>query len=634
MLLPIILTLASSAQLPFLSPMFSSHMVLQRDRPNTFWGWATPGEHVTVSVADHRSSGIADPSGRWTVRLSPPPTGGPYTVKVDGSSHIQLDDVLVGDVWICSGQSNMEMGIGMVRNGQAEIATAAFPSIRLYMVQRKVALQPAALPVGSWAACTSDTVSTNGWGGFSAAAYFFGRELNQRLKIPIGLVETCWGGTVAEAWTSRQGLLPFREFQPSLNAIDEVLRGSTETPTQRFDKWYRAYDAGSANGDMWASLVFDDSSWKSADPPTYEAVGLDKFDGVVWYRKEVTLPDPLPDGAATIQLGTVDDMDTTWVNGMRVGESFAYNDFRKYAIPAGLLKPGRNVITVRCLDTGGLGGLYTPAKHILTLGDGKQVQIVGAWKYMAGADLTKSGAVPAILNDDPNVPTVLYNGMIAPVVPLAIKGAIWYQGESNVGRAPQYQKLLPAMIGDWRRSFGQGDFPFFIAQIANFGQRHPEPVDDDWAELREAQTFTASRVRNTGLAVLIDIGEGRDIHPKDKQDVGLRLALSALHIAYGQRLPYSGPTFKSTSREGSKLRVKFDHADGGLKAGGDKLAGFQVAGSDHKFHWADAIIQGDEVLLSSSAVAEPILVRYAWDSDPEATLYNGAGLPAVPFRSG
>jgi len=623
---------ATAEKLPFLSPIFSSHMVLQRDKPNTLWGWTTPDAKVTVTIGDEHAEGTADRQGKWMVKISPPPTGGPYTVKVDGPDHAELDDVMVGDVWVCSGQSNMEFGIQMTRNAPAEIASADNPGIRLFLLQRDISLTPTPTPVGTWVQCTPQTIVQGGWNGFTAVGYFFGRELSQRLKIPIGLVETSWGGTVAESWTSREGLKPFKEFQPALAGIDAALHSGAETPAQLFDKWYRANDPGSAKGDDWAAPGFDDSSWKSANPPTYEAVGLDKFDGVVWYRKEVDLPDPLPDGDAAIQLGVIDDMGTTWVNGVRVGECYEYGDNRNYPIPSGLLKPGRNVITVRCLDTGGLGGLYTPNKQKLVLG-GTSIPLSGPWKYLPGADLTKSSPLPMILGGDPNVPTVLYNGMVAPIVPLAIKGAIWYQGESNVGRATEYQRLLPAMIGDWRRSFGQGDFPFLIVQIANFGARHPQPVDDPWAELREAQDLTAQRVRSTALAVTIDIGEGGDIHPKDKQDVGLRLALDALHVTYGQNVVYSGPVFRKAWRDGYTLHVKFDHSDGGLKASGDKLLGFEIAGADHKFVWADAQILGDDVVLSSPALLEPVYVRYAWDANPEATLMNGAGLPAVPFRT-
>lgn len=628
-----VLAQGNDTKLPFLSPIFTSHMVMQRDRPNTLWGWTDPGSQITVTIADHRASATADKTGKWMVRIAPPPVGGPYQVAVDGSEHVKLDDVLVGDVWVCSGQSNMEMGIGAVNNATDEIAKANYPTIRLYMVQKTTAPSPLATPVGEWLECNSKNVAANGWGGFSAVAYFFGRELNQRLKVPIGLVDTCWGGTIAEAWTSKPGLSRFPEFQPAIAALDEFGKAGSPTVGQMLEKWMAANDPGSAANDQWAKPDIDESEWKATPVPTYESVGLGNFDGVVWFRQEVDLPDPLPAGSIQLQLGSIDDMDTTWVNGVRVGERFSVGDYRQYALPSGLLKPGKNSIVVRVLDTGGPGGIQSPDNQNLLLADGTRIPLGQGWKCRSGADLAKSAKLPTIYSGDPNVPTALYNGMIAPIVPLAMKGAIWYQGESNAGRAAQYQKLLPALINDWRKQFGQGDFPFFIVQLANFATRHPEPTNDAWAELREAQAMTVKSVRNTGLAVAIDIGDGADIHPKDKQNVGLRLALAALHVAYGQDLPYSGPVFRSLHRDGTTLRVRFDHVDGGLKTSGDKLLGFQVAGKDGKFFWADARIEVNEVVVSSASVPEPAAARYAWDMNPQATLYNGAGLPAIPFRS-
>jgi sialate O-acetylesterase len=620
-----------SPALPLLSPMFGSHMVLQRDRPNTFWGWTSPGTRVTVTVGGRRTSGVADGNGKWVARISPPPVGGPYTVNVDGPEHVQLDDVLVGDVWICSGQSNMEMGIGLVKNAQAEIASANYPGVRLFLVQHDIAFAPTQLPVGAWAVCSPQSVAANGWGGFSAAAYFFGRELHQKLKIPIGLVETCWGGTIAEAWTSKQGLKSFPEFQPAIAGVEALMNSSGLSQSEKIDKWMRANDPSSSSADKMPGFKGDTTS---ADPaPIYEQLGLDKFDGVVWFQREVILPDTIPAGTATLLLGTVDDMDTTWINGTKVGESFSYAQNRQYQVQPSALKPGRNVLTIRVLDTGGPGGLMTPDKLALRLGDGSEISLVGGWRYGVGANLSKSSPLPALALDNPNVPTLLYNGMIAPVAPLAMKGAIWYQGESNAGRAQQYQRLLPAMIGDWRRTWGQGDFPFLIVQLANFATRHPEPFDDPWAQLRDAQTYTADHVRNAGMAVAIDIGDGFDIHPKDKQNVGHRLALAAERVAYGEDIIASGPVLHSSERNLKTIRLKFDHAAGGLHSSEPKLAGFQISGIDHKFYWADARIEGDVVVVSSPNVPSPVAVRYAWDSNPEATLYNAAGLPAVPFKT-
>jgi sialate O-acetylesterase len=630
------LVLARQGSAPFLSPVFGDHMVLQRDRPNSFWGWSTPGALVKVDIAGHTAQATTDPSGKWSVRVSPPPTGGPYTVIFDGPQHLELHDVLVGDVWICSGQSNMEMGIGIAANGPDEIAAANYPNIRLAMLDKGTSYVPKALATLPWTPCTPTSVAANGWGGFSAAAYYFGRELNKRLNIPIGLVETCWGGTEAEAWVSRKGLVPLKDFDGGLKAIDDIKSQNKPSYDQQISNWLVKNDPGTKAGSGFETPDFDDSSWQVS--PTvaanFDTIGLSQFDGVVWFRKEFTLPAQLPTGPVTISLGSIDDEDATWVNGVQVGHMNHYNDVRQYVVPASALKPGRNVVVVRCLDTGGGGGFISDASMIyLQLGDGTKQPLEGGWKYKASADLKTSTPLPVSLDEgNPNVPTVLYNAMIAPLQPLAIKGAIWYQGEANADRAYQYRSLLPALISDWRREWGEGNFPFFVVQLANFMPYSADPMESAWAELREAQTMTVEKVKNSGLAVAIDIGNPNDIHPKDKQDVGLRLALSALHVAYGQKVAFSGPTFKSLKKEGSTLRVNFDNAQGGLKVKG-ALKGFEVAGSDHKFHWADATVDGTSVVLKSSDVLDPIAVRYGWANTPDAPLYNAEDLPAVPFRT-
>ncbi len=631
------LTLAQQSSLPFLSPTFGDHMVLQRDRPNTFWGWSAPGTAIKVSVAGHVGQSTADASGRWAVKVSPPPVGGPYQVSVDGPQHVVLSDVLVGDVWICSGQSNMEMGIGIAANGPEEIAAANYPNIRLAMVPHAVEFAPRAVNSFSWAPCSPETVAANGWSGFSAAAYYFGRELNKRLNVPIGLVETCWGGTIAEAWTSRQSLLPLKDFDAGIAAVDQHAKSANSNYGDQIDAWYIQNDPASKANSGYTNTAFDDSSWPTS--PTvaanFDTIGLGQFDGVVWFRKEITLPANLPAGQATLSLGAIDDQDTTWVNGVQVGRMFRYDANRQYALPASILKPGKNVIVVRCLDTGGAGGFTSDARALfLKFGDGTQQVLEGGWKYHASVDLKNCTPAPQQLDENnPNIPTVLYNGMIYPIQPLAIKGAIWYQGESNADRAYQYRTLLPTMIRDWRNEWHQGDFPFLIVQLANFMAADSQPVESAWAELREAQAMTANGVKHSGLALAIDIGNPTDIHPKDKQDVGLRLALAALHTAYGQKLAYSGPTYKFFRKEGAAIRVSFDHVEGGLKAKGGTLKGFAIAGADHRFHWATATFDGSTVLVQSNEVSDPLAVRYDWGNNPEASLYNSADLPAVPFRT-
>ncbi|HEY3412326.1 MAG TPA: sialate O-acetylesterase [Armatimonadota bacterium] len=451
---------------PFLSPMFGSHMVLQRGIKAPVWGWAAPGTTVTVAIAGKSADAVAGADGRWLARIGPLKAGGPHTLTVNGPKSVTLDDVLVGDVWVASGQSNMEMTVAESRDAAKEIAAANYPRLRLYKVNRCVALEPQDIPVGHWDECAPSTVSA-----FSAIAYYFGREVHTRTDIPIGLVETCWGGTVAEAWTSAEALAQIPDFAPALAKNRMLKRQLSSNP-------------------------------KSVD-----------------------------------------------------------------------------------------------------------------------------------LSDQPNLATVLFNGMVAPVIPFGIKGAIWYQGSSNAARAYQYRTLLPTMINDWRARWGVGDFPFYIGQLYNYMAQKPEPGDDEWAELREAQSMTAKALPHSGIAVAIDIGETETIHPLNKQDLGRRLALNALAKDYGKKVEYSGPDYQSMKVESGKIRLTFTHIGGGLVAKGGKLTGFAIAGVDRKFVWADVVIDGESVVVSSSGVPEPVAVRYAWASNPVCNLYNKGGLPASPFRT-
>lgn len=598
--------------LPFVSPALGSHMVLQRDHVNTFWGWAPAGTPVTVTIADKSAKGVAGADGKWTVRLTPPKVGGPYTVKIDGTEHVELQDVLVGDVWLCTGQSNMEFGIAGEYGAQDEVAAANDPNLRLFMVPRQGPLTPAKVNGGEWKICTPTTVAENGWNGFSAVGYHFGKALRREVGVPVGLIEDCVGGTDAEQWTSSEALKAAKGFDGALKTLDSALH------------FVPVPDKGESLG--WHTAEFDASSWKTVPyMSTFHALGLDSWSGIVWVRKDITLTEAQAAGDASLSLGMIDDNDVTYVNGKRVGAIEGYNVQRVYPVPAGTLKAGHNVVAIQIINTGGFGGGYGSSDALnLSLGDGSKVSLDGDWQAKAGVPILAIGS---------QIPTTLFNGMIAPEIRLGIKGAIWYQGENNAGRAAQYQHLLSTMIGDWRHRFGQGNFPFYIVSLASYQARQANPVFDDWAALREAQAATATKVPNTGLAVTIDIGDAVDIHPKEKKTVGERLALIALAKTYGKSVPYSGPTYRSLTVEGAKAIVKFDYVDGGLVVKGEKLGEFSVAGEDHVWHWATARIEGNTVVVTSSEVSKPIAVRYAWQSNPLATLFNGSGLPAVPFRT-
>jgi sialate O-acetylesterase len=636
---------ASDAEHPFVHHLFSDHVVLQRDLAVPVWGWTEVGKEVTVTIdgaANAAGKGVANAQGRWQVAIGPFPAGGPHTMTISGPQTVTVTDVLFGDVWICSGQSNMEMGIGNVINAKQEIEQATYPQIHLFTVPKLIASEPLSQVGGQWQPCTPESVAAGGWNGFSAVAYFFGRELHKELKVPIGLIHTSWGGTIAEAWTSAEALKTMDDFRSAVEGFqqneNELKKGTTDHE-QQFAAWYAKNDPGTAAG--WNAQVFDTGAWKTMQLPTaWEKAGLPDFDGIVWFRREFDLPAAWSGKDVMLHLGPIDDMDTTWVNGTKVGGRELWTDPRDYKIPSRLLKPGTNSIAIRVLDTGGQGGIYGRPEDMHLDCDGQPpIPLIGPWKYQDSTPLAKTSALPQATANNPNIVTVLYNGMIANLIPYAIKGAIWYQGESNGDRGMQYRRLLPTMIKDWRARFGVGDFPFYIVSLANFMDVESEPKDPPWASLREAQMLTAQTLPNCGIALAIDIGDAKDIHPKNKQEVGRRLALNALASTYGQHIEFQGPWFKAFTVEGAAIRLTFDHVGGGLIARdyeghpAEKLIGFSIAGEDKHFVWADARIDGETVIVSSPQVGKPVAVRYAWANNPVCNLYNKAGLPAVPFRT-
>ncbi len=629
------LTAASAADmkpLPFVSSMFGDNMVLQRGKPIRIWGWAKVGDTVRVELGGHATSAVADEDGRWQAEVEAPAAGGPYTVKITGAGQsVELHDVLVGDVWLCGGQSNMQLGLGAARNGADEIKAADHLEIRLFMVQSHVAYAPAATPQGSWKICSPQTVAESG--GFSAAAYFFGRKLHNDLHVPIGLIQDCLGGTPVESWMSPESLHKVKDFDSLLEEIDRLhAKGGPEYGSFLMH-WLAEFDMGEKGN--WQAADFDDAKWKIvAVPGGFAELGVPETPSVCWFRKEITLPDPLPAGKAMVFLGVIEKMDTTYINGKWVGASSWVENPRAYFINDGVLKPGKNVIAIRDFRLKPKGGfLSKPEVLRLVLGDKTEIPLAGEWKGALSVDARPPHPLPLTFENYPTMPVVWYEGMIEPVAPLSIRGAIWYQGEANFQRAHQYQTLLPLMIGDWRKVFHQGDFPFYIVSLPAFMQRKDQPGDDSWAELREAQALTAKSVKNCALEVTVDTGDADNIHPKDKLAVGERLALCALANEFGEKIPCAGPTFTSMEHMPGALKLYFEHTDGGLVVKGGKLEEFSVAGKDHKWHWAKAKLDGDAVVVSAEAVPEPEAARYAWQANPAATLFNGAGLPAVPFRT-
>ncbi len=618
---------------PLVSPVFGDSMVLQRGKPIRFWGWTAPGVSVRVEMDGHAATALAAADGRWQAEVKSPQPGGPYTVTISvGGQSVVLHEVLVGDVWLCGGQSNMELPLSRARNGADEIKAADHPEIRLFKVHQRVAYTPAELVQGSWRICTPETVAENG--GFSAVGYFFGRKLQSELHVPIGLIQDAWGGTPAESWMSTESLHALKDFDAPLAEIQRLhAKGGPEYGSFLMH-WLDEYDAGSGSNN-WAAANFDDSGWKTVTVPGgFKELGLADAPGICWFRREFVLPNPLPAGPVVLHLGSIEKMDTAYINGQWVGASSWVENPRSYFVSDSVLKPGTNIIALRVFKIKPQGGFLSPAADLhLTLGDKSSVPLAGDWKGAVSVDARPPHSLPLTFENYPTMPGVLFQGMIEPVAPLSIRGAIWYQGEAKSERAHQYRTLLPAMISDWRKIFQQGDFPFYIVSLPAFMAHRDQPGEDGWAELREAQALTARTVKNAGLAVTVDTGEADNIHPKDKLIVGERLALDALANEYGKKISYAGPTYVSATPLAGALKLRFKNTDGGLVVKGGQLGEFSVAGKDHQWHWAEARIEGDAIIVSSPAVPEPIAARYAWQANPYATLYNGAGLPAVPFRT-
>lgn len=605
-------------------------MVLQRGMEAPVWGWASPGETINVSLAGKSAKTTVAADGRWTAKIGPLEAGGPYELKVSGPQSVTINDVLVGDVWICSGQSNMERPVSASRNSREEIAAANHPQLRLFTVPQRISTEPQRTVESRWQECNSNTITR-----FSAVGYFFGRDLQRDLNVPIGLIQVSYGGSAAEAWTSAEGLCSLEEFRWKVESFQQSVaspKSGEEEFAEEMEQWWEKNS--SAPEAAWFDAEDATRDWKTMQlPGNWESRGISEFDGVVWFRKHIELTSAAAEKQAILHLGHVDDYDTTWVNGTRVGGLNEYTTYRNYALPAGVLKAGSNVIVVRVLDTGGIGGLHGKGDPIsLEIQGEPPILLTGDWQYKVSTSLSKTSPVPQQIGTSPNSVTVLYNGMLAPLIPYGIKGAIWYQGEANIDRLQHYRRLIPVMIQDWRDRFEVGDFPFLIVQLPNFNPAQ-QFNDASWAKMRETQTFIADNERNTGLAVTIDIGDPADIHPANKQEVGHRLALSALGTTYGRDIVFSGPVFAGASFDHRKVRLEFTHVGSGLQAKGNTLTGFTISGDDKHFVSGDAVIDGDSIVVSSPEVTNPTAVRYGWANNPTCNLYNKEGLPALPFRT-
>lgn len=625
--------------------LVGDHMVLQRDSKISVWGWADPAEKLQISFHGTTVRVHADQEGRWMASIGPFKGGGPYEMTIAGKNRITLRDVLIGDVWIASGQSNMEFPLqadkdsfGGVINADREIADATYPQLRLFKLHHNIAFRPEDdVDADGWTAVTPDTVAT-----FSALAYLFGREIHRRYDVPVGLIQTSWGGTVAEAWVSTAGLSSFPEFESDVKAVQQTDVASIKAEYERYLKakadWHEqhsAEDRGKRDGHpIWADPSLDVSAWPSITEPQSEAdVRLKGFDGVVWFRREIMIPAEKVGKRVRVHLSAAGKTDTTYFNGKEIGRTEGWDKPRSYVVPAGAIKAGRNVIVIRMTGSGGDVGMldtHNPDKLYVEVG-AADLPLAGSWVFQPGPDLAEYPVPPTLWNQ--NKPVVLFNGMIHPLLPFRIRGVIWYQGESNASRPAQYRALFPSLIRDWRQHWGYS-FPFLFVQLAGFGHNKPEPADCQWAELREAQHLALSEPL-TGMATAVDIGDENDVHPRDKQSVAHRLVLAAAKVAYGEDIVYSGPTYRSIQIEGARVRVKFGHVGSGLVVK-DKygyIRGFEVAGAEGRYFWAQAQRDGQDVLVSSRNVSVPVAIRYNWSNTPDGNLFNREGLPAPPFRT-
>lgn len=619
-----------------LPAVISNHMVLQQNSKANIWGWAQPGEKVEVKGSWQwffGSSTTADDDGNWQLQIPTPKAGGPYTITVKANNTIVLEDILIGEVWICSGQSNMEWTMAKAQDSDKYIPKANHPNIRLFTVPKITAAQPQKDVESEWFACTPESVKE-----FSAVGYFFGLHLQDELDVPIGLINSTWGGTPAQAWTPPDMLADFPDYNETVQQY--INHDPAELEKQYYkqmSEWENKLQKTDpiANQDC-TTPGFNDSDWETMDlPMRWSKTELDNFDGIVWYRKTTNLPPSWSKSNLTLELGLIDDIDTTYFNGKMIGQSLSWNKQRKYTIPAALAKTGKNVIAVRVIDQRSEGGFWGQPEQMKIYPSGapadKAAALAGTWKYKASTHIKDVPSVPESLkNLGPKNPSVLYNGMIAPLVPFTVKGAIWYQGESNAHKAKEYITLFPNMIDSWRTKWNIGDFPFYYVQIAPY---HYRGQGLNSAFLREAQTMSLS-TPNTGMVVVSDIGNNNDIHPRNKFDVGKRLSLWALAKDYNKKnIVYSGPLYKNMKIEGNKIRLFFDYTGSGLLAKDGPLTDFAIAGDDKYFVNAEAVIDGNTIIVSSEQVPNPVAVRFAFTNTNNPNLFNKEGLPASSFRT-
>jgi sialate O-acetylesterase len=624
--------------------LVSDGMILQRDTKIIIWGWASPGEKVQVKFNKKTIRTVTDFEGNWKVSLPPMKAGGPYAMQVKGNNTIKINDILVGDVWFCSGQSNMVLNMERVKEKYPEdIAGAEFPEIRNFFIPTASDITSIHkdLPPGKWVSASPENVL-----GFGAATFFFARSIYLEYKVPIGIINSSVGGTPIEAWTSEEGLKEFPQLISRIEKLKDtaylnpILRSARRRPETSQGPMVnsRSMDKGTSGPKPWYDISYVPEGWHKYWLPGYwDDQGVKGLDGVVWFRKEINVPVSMTDKPSKLFLGRIVDADNVYVNGVLSGSITYQYPPRRYNLPSGLLKPGKNIIVIRVTNNAGKGG-FVPDKPYWLVAGNDSIDLRGEWFYKVGQVFRPAsfepgtGFQPVSMQ---NEPTGLFNTMVTPLINYRIKGILWYQGETNSNKPQEYQKLLPALINDWRIKWQEGPAPFLFVQLPNFMEVQYLPSESQWAELRFGQLKSLS-VLNTAMAVTIDVGEWNDIHPLEKKVVGERLALAARKLAYGNdKIVYSGPIFRSAVLDRDRIIIEFDHVGSGLavKGGGD-LNQFAIAGADRKFVWAEARIEDNHVIVWSDEIKDPIYIRYAWADNPEgANLYNIEGLPASPFEA-
>ncbi|MEO7174197.1 MAG: sialate O-acetylesterase [Saprospiraceae bacterium] len=628
--LPLLLVMNAEAKVR-LPLLFQDHMVLQRDTAVTIWGWADPGEKITVAIANSTQTAITSSKGEWQLSMGPFPAGGPHQMVIKGSNTINIKDILFGEIWVCAGQSNMQFTIDMLKIKPTDALSPKAQEIRFINVQVDTDIQPATdIKGGYWEIADVNTI-----GHLSGTAYFFARHLYDSLQVPIGLISSNLGATSIETWMSEKALRAFPQFISAVNLSTKTGKSSKQLLTD-LSEYRKTWDAdyylkSPGMQEKWYMPQMDVSDWVEFEVPNlWENVGYKDHDGEAWFRREFDRPAGAIGDTFNIALNQIDDYDIVWLNGVQIGEGFGNRDFRNYYFPSKVLKEKGNVLVVRVFDIGGNGGMYTNAFWGNPILNGK-------WKFKIGQAIdAKTFPKPDVPNGSIFThPGLLYNANIAPLTKFRVKGVIWYQGESNDSRGEEYGTLLPALIEDWRDQWKQSKMPFLVVQLANHHAMLPEPGESSWAELRAGQ-MQALKLPNTAIATAIDIGDALDIHPPNKETLGKRLALAALNLAYRKPVLYQAPVFDQLIIRGHQVVVSFDLKGTHLKQKNklQPIQGFALAGSDGVYHWADAILKNDRIILLSKSAIDPITVRYAWSDNPGTlNLYSTEDLPVLPFRS-